>query len=345
MGIGLMPRLSELTLSEWKRHYPNGLGASAFTAPAWQHLMRDIVGPDFELRALVTETSGKRFSLPVFVRQWRYKRMEILTHPIAYYVLPIESETADAECVRPLIAAARTVMTSSFKWWLPPWLTGEQSGLHPDVETYVIQVEGDVDEFLQRTVRKRYLEYVRSSYKKGIEIVEQPSSAEIVDYFALYRRTYQERNWVGELFPLPFFEGVASTLGDGGKLVLMRHAGKIVGGGVVLFDNYALHYFQGATDRENNAVKPHLVLYDWLVRTASARGLRYVNLGGVNEGNESLSQFKQGWGAKPMWVPHVCFNLDRAWLGERLGLSRIRHWAAGATSSAVAASAEVATHL
>lgn len=323
MTFGLLPKLLDPPEAEWRRRYPNGLGASAFSSPAWQNLMRCLVGPECEPRVLVAETETARYSLPVFVRTWRYRRVEIVTQPIAYYVLPIECEIADAACVRPLAAASRAPFTSGFKWWLPPWLAGDWAPAARDVDTYLIEVDGPVDDFLKRKVRKRFLEYVRSSQRRGIEIVERPTPREVDEYFTLYETTFEERSWVGDKFPIEFFHGVATELGDGGRLVLLRHEGRVVGGGVVLFDRYAVHYFQGATERDNPHVKPHMVLYDWLVRTASARGLRYVNLGGTNDGNESLVQFKQGWGAEPRPVPHVSWALDRRTLGA-LGFSWLR---------------------
>lgn len=324
MSFGLSPNLTAPPWTEWERRYPDGLGASAFSAPAFQKLLRSSVGTEFDLCMLIAEDgAGTRYSLPVLARQWRYRRVEITCQPTAYYVLPIECDNADAACIRPVVSAARAPLTSVFRWWLPPWIQGDWASAKADVDTYVIDVDGDPDAFMERTVRKRFREYVRSSHKKGIEITESPTTAEIDEYFALYQRTYQERSWVGEAFTREFFEGVATTLGSGGKLVVMRHAGHVVGGGVVLFDKHAVHYFQGVTDRENTQVKPHLVLYDWLIRTAAARGVRYVNLGGVNDGNSSLTEFKQSWGAKPMPVPHVHWAVDRKWLGRRLGLDRL----------------------
>jgi CelD/BcsL family acetyltransferase involved in cellulose biosynthesis len=323
MSLGLSPSFVDLPWSDWERQYPDGLGVSAFSSPGFQRLMQAAVGPEYELRGLVAEDGDRRYTLPVFVRQWRFRRLELVCYPIAYYVLPIECDGADADCVPAVVAAARRPLTSTFKWWLPPWLRGERALAAPDVDTFVIEVEGDPDAFLERTVRKRTREYVRASHRRGIEIVEAPSASEIDEYYALYERTFTERQWVGDAFSRAFFAGVASELGQGGKLVLLRHRDRVVGGGVVLFDRYAVHYFQGATERDNAEVRPHLVLYDWLVRAAAARGLRYVNLGGINAGNDSLEQFKLSWGAKPMSVPHVYWSIDRKWLKERLGLGAL----------------------
>lgn len=282
--------------------------------------MRTLVGPEYDLCVLVANDGPRRYSLPVYARSWRFGRVELLCQPTAYYQLPIECASAEAACVDAIVDAAHVPFTSAFRWWLPPWLSGNAQAASYDTDTYVIEVGGerDADAFMERTVRRRFREYVRSSYRRDVEVVSTPTSAEVDAYYALYQRTYMDRKWVGAAFSRPFFDSVASDLAEGGKLVVIRHDGRVVGGGVVLFDHYAVHYFQGVTERDNAEVKPHLVLYDWLIRTACERGLRYVNLGGVNDGNDSLKQFKQSWGAKALPVQRVNWTIDRAWLKNRL---------------------------
>jgi len=85
----------------------------------------------------------------------------------------------------------------------------------------------------------------------------------------------------------------------------MQHEGKVVGGGVLLFDQHAVHYFQGTTDRKVKDVFPHSVLCFEALKAASARGVRFVNLGGINDGNKGLIQFKLSWGATVMSVPLI----------------------------------------
>jgi lipid II:glycine glycyltransferase (peptidoglycan interpeptide bridge formation enzyme) len=78
--------------------------------------------------------------------------------------------------------------------------------------------------------------------------------------------------------------------------------GRVVGGGVLLFDQRAVHYFMGATDRSVREVSAHDALYLHALRRADERGLAWVNLGGINEGNRGLVQFKRAWGAEAATV-------------------------------------------
>ena len=294
----LGPRLAPVDWATWERHYPDGFGASAFSSPAWQRLMQAEEGPSYQLRMLTARVGGRPASLPVFVRSWRFQRVEMRTRPISYFVLPIElSSAGGAGVVEALTAQARSPWTVRFEWCLPPWLEMGRDATTAGVATYLMRLDCPREEYLATRVRKRFLDYVRSSYRRGIEVSASPTPEETRQYIDLYRKTHSDRSWVGPVFSDAFFEGVRTSLGKGGSLVIMKVGSKVVGGGVVLFDRYSAHYFQGAIDRDAKEVKPHIVLYDWVLTAAYERGLQYINLGGVNEGNDSLTEFKTNWGA------------------------------------------------
>jgi hypothetical protein len=188
----------------------------------------------------------------------------------------------------------------------------------------LITLDRPVDDYLRDVVSETQHQQVRMSYRRGLEILTNPPPAVIQEYYALYHRIYEVQNWTGPLFPAAFFDGVAGSMQEGGELVVMRLNGRVVGGGVLLFDRHAVHYFQGTTDRNVKNVFPHSVLIEIALRRAEARGLRYVNLGGVNDGNKGLIRFKQFWGARPAPVPAVTFHCRRGDLLKRLRRSRSR---------------------
>ncbi|HLV66971.1 MAG TPA: hypothetical protein VKY73_14215, partial [Polyangiaceae bacterium] len=63
---------------------------------------------------------------------------------------------------------------------------------------------------------------------------------------------------------------------------------------------------------------PHIVLMSEALRRAYARGLEYVNLGGVNDGNKGLVQFKKSWGAVASPVPILRFRSRVLDVGRRV---------------------------
>jgi hypothetical protein len=85
-GFNLLPNLDEVDWEAWERYFPDGMGASVFSSPGWQRLMQNLLGSEFELKMLVGESGARRYTLPVYVRRWRYRRLELVTHPTAYYM-------------------------------------------------------------------------------------------------------------------------------------------------------------------------------------------------------------------------------------------------------------------
>jgi CelD/BcsL family acetyltransferase involved in cellulose biosynthesis len=167
--------------------------------------------------------------------------------------------------------------------------------------------------------RRRWL---AANERHGLALRSDPDAAQRAAFFALYERSHRERAWTGAPLSRAFFEGAATRLGRGGELCVALHGGRVVGGGVLLYDRQAVHYFLGAVDREARQVAPHDALYLRALEQAEARGLAWVNLGGINEGNAGLARFKRSWGAAPMRVTRVSWqsglrvtwrNLRGAW--------------------------------
>ena len=190
------------------------------------------------------------------------------------------------------------------------------------IETYAISCDTSYEDHLAQRVRKTRRWEARTSLVRGLEVIESPPSEIVDEYYDLYHRIHTERGWVGAMFSRQFFHDVATGLGKGGQLLVMRFENRMIGGGVLLFDRHAVHYFQGTTDRTVKDVYPHSVLMTEALKRAYGRGLRYVNLGGVNAGNDSLVEFKKNWGAELMAVPGLRWRCSVAQAG-RLAFQRL----------------------
>ena len=345
----------------WNRHFPDGVGRSVFSSPQWQTLLESEQPPGSKLMVLRAEQpDGRRLTLPVFVQEGRWGRKEMMMLPVGYPVLPIEEGPLLCECALPAILRQGEALASAqLTWWLPPWCgwrslassdrgrcACERSGVSPwcahlrtefaearwngrreytSNEIYVIEVQANLEEHLATQVRRQQRQHLRASHRNGIEVVDSPSDALIEQYIALYERVHAERRWTGEPFSRGFFHRAARSLRRGGNLVVMRHDGRVVGGGIMLFDRYAVHLFHALTDRDTPGVYPTAVLYALALERAVERGLHYVNLGGINEGNAGLDRFKRQWGAKIVKAPMVHWRSTRRMLARGvLSLGRSR---------------------
>jgi len=321
-----LPTLTEPDQGKWERHFPSGVGGSAYSSPDFQRMMFREYGAGWQLRLLSTTCQGQDLSLPVFVRRNHYCRYEIVVRPIACYVIPIELDVVTTEIVTNLLDEVDRVGVATFTWWLPPWTSWRRADFDANrygdrlrissVDTYVISCDTSYEEHLAQRVRKTRGYEVRTSLDRGLEVLESPPPVLVDEYYELYCRVHTEQRWVGQVYTRDFFHDAATRLGEGGKLFVMRFNNRVIGGGILLFDRHAVHYFQGTTDRAVKGVFPHAVLCSEVLKRAYGRGLRYVNLGGVNPGNDSLVDFKKSWGAEPMAVPELRWRCSLAQAGR-----------------------------
>lgn len=304
----LPSRLRSPDYALWAHHYPDGAGPSAFSAPAWQRLLaaEEWGGPE-PLRWLELPTPSGRLHLPVLAHPAGLGRSKLLTRPVAYFVTPVERAPLEAGDLDALLGALG--FDPRIAWlalWLPPWSparpTSGYRGLgHLDVraeETFVIHLgDGGAEAHLARSLPRIRRRGLAANERAGLELATKPSPAQREAYVALYHRIHRERRFVGTPFSRAFFEGAATELGRGGELCVALHRGRVVGGGILLYDAQAVHYFQGAVDREAREVSPHDALYLRALGQAERLGLGRVHLGGVNRGNTGLARFKRSWGA------------------------------------------------
>ena len=322
MKLALSPRLRDPDFHSWEHHFPNGLGVSVFSSPAWQKLMLHEIETGWRLKMLENQIGATHISLPVFVRTNVWKRFDISVQPIAYYVTPIQHDVVDSTVVDTTLKSIASARTSTFSWWLPPWSSWNSSTFDSEefhglvrqsaVDTYVISLSTDASEFVAKRVSKTQRWQARASVNRGLKVIDDPPPEMIDEYYSLYLRVHKEEGWEGAPYSREFFREVSTALDKAGELLVMVHLGRVVGGGLLLYDRRAVHYFQGTTDRSVRGVFPHSVLCMEAIWRASYRHLPFVNLGGVNRGNQGLIQFKCAWGASPVHVPFLRWRCNVA---------------------------------
>ena len=255
-------------------------------------------GDGWEIKLLSgTDSNNQIRNIPFLIKKDRWGRYNIIGQPFTYHLTPIEAAEIDENLIQSILKNVSTPLTAQFIWALPPWLSYQPSASIrtslPGIEkissreTYVITLNDNesAEDYLSRGVNSSSRRYTRQNFKKELEIISSPTPDIINEYYSLYSRTYSERNWGGNKHPLSFFECIADKLNDAGELIITKHNGKVVGGGVLLYDQYAVHYYQGTVDRETKEVRPMHGLIYRAIQQAEKRNLKYINLGGVNKDN------------------------------------------------------------
>ena len=297
------------------------MGMSVFSSPIWQEIIRLETDMNWNIKFLKgVDSNNQPKHLPFQVNQDRWGRFNIIGQPIAYHLTPIEPGVIDETLIQSILKNVNHPLTAQFIWALPPWLSYQPQPLTRTSwagiekistrETYVLSINDNesAEDYLSRKVNSTSRRYTRQNFKKELEILSNPTSDIINEYYNLYSRTHSERNWLGNKLTLSFFEHIATKLDNAGELIVTKFNNKVVGGGILLYDQHAVHYYQGTVDREIKEIRPMHALIYRAIQQAVERKLKYINLGGVNKDNTGLDRFKRSWGADSISTSVICWE-------------------------------------
>lgn len=313
MRWNLKPGLDEPDDSQWRAAYPRGLGACTFSSRAWLELAQRQMGDRWRVMFLrAGDAQGRPWTLPVLARRRRL-RWEMRTWPIVAPCAPLEaSGEFPREAVEALLSTAASPGTVSLSLWLPPhaqWALAQapEEGLRrrrgrigmevwSRTHTHAIALEVSPQEHIAKRITASHRRHANVNRRADLELIENPAPALIGEYYRLYRAIYQQRDWGGPAYPESFFFNLKAEWEEGADLIVTRQDGKVVGGGVYLYDRTTAHCLQACVDREAKHVHPHVALYRHGIERTAARGLRWLDLGHAT-GNPGLEAYKESWGA------------------------------------------------
>ena len=97
-------------------------------------------------------------------------------------------------------------------------------------------------------------------------------------------------------FSPAYYAALADGLGEGMAVALAWREQQAVGGSIFLADRRFAHYHLSATNEDGRALKATTLLIREAVDWARSRGCRRLHLGGGVSGDDSLFDFKKGFG-------------------------------------------------
>ena len=155
------------------------------------------------------------------------------------------------------------------------------------------------EDIVNQNLHKSCKRDIRTSFRDGAEIVEEPSIEDIRAYYTLLNDLYT-RKVKTPLFPFSFFEHLYQL--DYSKFLLARLNGKIVGGTVCtcLPDYTVYEWFACGEDGVHKNIYPSTVATYASIRYASQHGYQHFDMMGAGKPDESygVRDFKAKFGGK-----------------------------------------------
>ncbi len=168
----------------------------------------------------------------------------------------------------------------------------------------------------------RFKQEVRTAIRKAekcdvqTEAASDPAAMET--YYRLHCRTRRRHGLPPQ--PPRFFHGIQKQILEAGRgrLVLARHDGKAIAGGVFLHFGQSAMLKYAASLRASHPMRPNNLVMWHAIRSYADDGFTSMCFGRTSPGNTGLQQFKRSFGAREFEVSYYRYNMAaRAFVRSR----------------------------
>jgi hypothetical protein len=181
--------------------------------------------------------------------------------------------------LRPLEALTESGLSCSQRYWF------HLLDLRPPLEEIVRK-------FHQDCVRRK----IRRAEREGLEVEAGRSDALLAEFYALHISTRRKHGLPPQ--PRKWFRNLLDEMDRKSMIRVARFKGRAVAAILTLQHNRTAVYKYGASDpSENNRGGMQKLLWT-TIEDAKKQGMEWMDLGRCDEGDESLAEFKERWGAE-----------------------------------------------
>jgi len=268
-----------------------------FHHPAWLAVLRDQYAYRFRLCCCLRDGEVVA-GLPVAEIDSRLTGRRLVALPFSDACEPVVSLLARE--ARPVLLAGLDALRTGLGVQL------EIRGPVPDlpsahvVPSYLrhdLRLEDDVAAVERRYARSQVRRGIARARREGLVAERHVSPWSLDEFYRLHARTrrrqgmpVQAKRFVARLASL-YAAGLGFTL-------LVRRDGRTLAAAVFLTFGEVLTYKYGASDERFLALRPNNLLFGEAIRWGCEHGMRRLDLGRTDVGNEGLRAFKRAWGAE-----------------------------------------------
>jgi CelD/BcsL family acetyltransferase involved in cellulose biosynthesis len=296
----LSTELDPVTDARWTEFVAREQRAGPFYHPAWLNLIRTHYGWPVHALCLLDEDGTVRAGLPVAHVSSRLTGRRLVALPFSDACAPLASEGDEELLGRVLDRYRRRAGLSLF-------VHDRVAGAHVTARyhTHRLSLDGGAAAVEDRFARSQVMRGVRRAQREGL-VTERRTDAEALDTF--YRLHAATRRRLGvPTQPRRFILGFADLFAKGlGFVLLVRDAGRAIAAGVFLTWNDTIVYKYGASDANALSKRPNNLLFHEAIQIACTGGMRVLDFGRTELGNEGLREFKLAFGTNESELVYTC---------------------------------------
>jgi CelD/BcsL family acetyltransferase involved in cellulose biosynthesis len=294
--VDLLPTRIEtvdpITDPRWRRFVERHPAATIFHHPSWMRLLQQQYRYTFTAPCVVGPEGAVLAGLPIARIASRLTGTRLVSLPFSDACAVLDGGAA-ALRAKLLEAITATVETAQLGLEIREAVPDLRSG-RPVRRFWAHHVMLPADGRCFRPAVRRGIAKAR---RAGLVTEWRTDEAALSSFYELHLQTRRRHGTPTQ--SKRFIMRFTDLFRDGlGAVVLVRRDSDTLAAAVFLWSSAAMTYKYGASDARHLDVRPNNLLFMDAIRRGSEQGLRVLDLGRTDMGNEGLRSFKRGWGAQ-----------------------------------------------
>ncbi len=288
--------LDPITDPRWRRFVERHPAATIFHHPSWMRLLREQYRYTFTAPCVIATDGRVLAGLPIARIASRLTGTRLVSLPFSDVCGVLDG---DGAALRTEILGAITATVESTHLGL------EIRDSVPDVRlgrtvrrfwTHRLALSSD-PEAAGQGFRPAVRRGITKARRAGLVAEWRTDDAALSTFYDLHLQTRRRHGTPTQ--PKRFILRFTDIFREGlGAVVLVRRDADVLAAAVFLWCSHTMTYKYGASDMRHLDVRPNNLLFMDAIRRGSEQGLRVLDLGRTDIGNEGLRCFKRGWGAE-----------------------------------------------
>jgi CelD/BcsL family acetyltransferase involved in cellulose biosynthesis len=292
-------RLDPLTDSRWQAFLDGSPGACVFHHPAWLGLVGSRYRYAMSALCVARDDGEIVAGIPLARVCSRLTGRRLVALPFSDVCPPAFAPGAREEGA---IALSRALAAERTRTGLDVelrWRMDDVPGAHVvgGFLTHRLALEPDADAVLARASKSQVRRAIAKARRAGVVATPATDRAALAEFYALHART--RRRQAVPVQPRDFILRFEELFARGlGHVMISRHEGRAIAAAVFLTYGGTLTYKYGASDEAFLDLRPNHALFAEAIRRGCEAGLRELDFGRTDPGNEGLARFKRSWAAR-----------------------------------------------
>jgi CelD/BcsL family acetyltransferase involved in cellulose biosynthesis len=295
--------------SRWQRFVERSPNARIFHHRAWLCLLADQYGYE-PLACCVTDGRGEIVAGLPFARvRSRFTGTRLVALPFSDVCEPVLRDPDDAFALSKLCEGIRAAH--------------ERDGVAVEIRARLAGIGRPGDGFYSHeldlapglhSVRAGFTKMARRGVARaerdGVEVVAASDEAALRTFYRLHVRTRRRQGVPTQ--PWRFIARFAALFEQQlGFVLVARAQGRPIAAAVFLAWGDVLTYKYGASDTSHLRLRPNNAIFMDAIQWGCEQGMRTLDMGRTDLGNEGLCAFKRGWGAREQELSYTYLRAPR----------------------------------